>query len=77
MNGEFVLLTEREAMWAEMLMEVLRDNEVTCTAVPVLGAGFAMQTGTPERLKVYVPAEKLAEAQELMAELFPAEASQE
>lgn len=71
MNGEFVLLTEKEAMWAEMLMEVLRDNEVPCAAMPVVGAGFSMRTGTPERLRVYVPEEKLEQAQELLEELFP------
>ncbi len=77
MNGEFVLLTEKEAMWAEMLMEVLRDNGVLCTAVPVVGAGFSMRTGTPERLRIYVPANRLDEARELMAELFPADEAQE
>lgn len=77
MNGEFQLLTEKESMWAEMLLEVLRDNEIPCTSLPVLGAGFSMRTGTPERLKIYVPEEKLAPAQELMAELFPAEQNEE
>ncbi len=74
MDSEFILLTEKEAMWAEMVMEVLRDNGVPCASMPVLGAAFSMRTGTPERLKVYVPEEKRAEAQELMAELFPEEA---
>ena len=73
MNGDFILLTEKEAMWAEMLMEVLRDNGVTCTAVPTVGAGFSLRTGTPERLRVFVPAEQRDRAAELLEELFPAE----
>ena len=73
MNGEFVLLTEKEAMWAEMLAEVLRDNDVPNTALPVLGAGFSMRTGTPERLRIYVPEDKLEAARELMEQLFPAD----
>ena len=77
MNNAFVLLTEKEAMWAEMLAEVLRDNNIPCTSMPVLGAGFAMRTGTPERMKVFVPEEKLAAAQELLGELFPADGKEE
>ena len=77
MDDRFVILTEKEAMWAEMLMEVLRDNGIFCTAAPVFGAGFSMRTGTPERLKVYVPAEEADRAAELMEELFPAEADED
>ena len=73
MNGEFVLLTEKESMWAEMLLEVLRDKGVPCASLPVVGAGFSMRTGTPERLRVFVPEEWLERAQELLNELFPEE----
>ena len=71
MNGDFVLLTEKVAMWAELLMAVLRDNDMPIASMPVHGAGFSMSTGTPERLKIYVPTEKLDEARDLMEELFP------
>ncbi|MGX8692679.1 MAG: putative signal transducing protein [Clostridia bacterium] len=77
MNGEFALLTEKEAMWAEMLAEVLRDNEIPCTSIPVHGAGFSMRTGTPERLRIYVPEDRLDQARELMAALFPEDEKQE
>ena len=77
MNGEFVLLTEKEAMWAEMLTEVLRDNSIPCASMPVLGAGFSMRTGMPERLKIFVPEEKHVQARELMAALFPEDEKQE
>jgi len=72
-RDDFQLLTEKEYMWAKMLEEVLKDNNIPCVVVPVLGAGFTLKTGMQERLKVYVPSENKARAEELMNELFPAE----
>ena len=66
----YALLTEKESMWARMLEEVLKDNGVPCVTVPVFGAGMALRAGVQERLKVYVPAERMAQAGELMEELF-------
>ena len=77
MNNGYVLLIEKEEMWARMLMEVLEDNSVPCTALPVYGAGFAIKTGMQERLKVFVPAETLPQATELLQELFSAEIVEE
>lgn len=77
MDGKFVVLTEKETMWAEMLLEVLGDHEIPYAQLPVLGAAFSMRTGTPERLRIYVPEDRLGQAQELMAELFPADEGQE
>ena len=77
MDGKFAVLTEKETMWAEMLLEVLRDHEIPYAQLPVLGAAFSMRTGTPERLRIYVPEDRLCQAQELMAELFPADEGQE
>ena len=73
MNSGYVLLTEKEEMWARMLMEVLEDNDIPCAALPVYGAGFAMHTGMQERWNVLVPAENLTRAEELLQELFSAE----
>lgn len=70
MDADYVLLTEKEEMWANMLMEVLKDNGVPCTAVPVHGAGMVMRTGIREKLKVYVPQEHKTRAEELLEELF-------
>ena len=77
MDGKFAVLTEKETMWAEMLLEVLRDHEIPYAQLPVLGAAFSMRTGTPERLRIYVPADQLVQARELMAELFPADEKEE
>jgi hypothetical protein len=77
MNNEYVLLTEKEEMWAKMLMQVLEDNDVPCTAFPVYGAGFSLKTGTQDRLKVYVPSVNLPLATELIEELFSEKSIQE
>ena len=77
MNDRYVLLVEQEEMWARMLMQVLEDNNIPCASLPVYGAGFAIKTGTQERLKVYVPSENLPQATELLQELFSAEIAQD
>ena len=73
MKDEFVLLTVKEEMWARMLMEVLQDNGILCTSVPVLGAGMVIKTGLQEKLAVYVPADRQYRAEELLEELFSEE----
>ena len=73
MNDEYVLLTEQEEMWARMLIQVLEDNGSSCTTLPVYGAGFSIKTGMQDSLKVFVPSEKLSQAEELLQELFSAE----
>ena len=70
MNEGYEFLVEKESMWAAMLLQVLRDNNIPCTSLPVYGAGFALKTGKQERLKVYVPADKMEQATELLNELF-------
>ena len=75
MENEFVLLVEKEAMWAQMLMQVLKDNGIPCISIPVYGAGLVVKTGMQERLKVLVPAEHAEQAARLLRELFPGDAS--
>ena len=70
MNGEYVLLLEKEEMWAKMLMQVLEDNHVPCTTIAVNGAGFSIKTGIQDRLRIYVPSEKLPQAMDLVDALF-------
>jgi len=72
-RSPYELLTEKEAMWAEMLIQVLKDNGIACTSVPVYGAGMVLRAGVQERLKIYVPAEYMRRARELLEELFPAD----
>ncbi len=70
MENGFELLTEKEAMWAKMLIQVLEDNGVPCAALPVYGAGLVLRTGIQECLRVYVPSEFMDKAKALLAELF-------
>lgn len=76
MKEGYVLLVEKEEMWAKMLMQVLEDNNVTCAAIPVFGAGLSIKAGIQERLKVYVPSQNLHRARELAEELFSSESIQ-
>ena len=76
MDNGYVLLVEKEEMWARMLMQVLEDNNVPCAALPVYGAGFVIKTGTHERLRVYVSPKYLPQAKTLVEELFSAESIQ-
>ena len=73
MDQGYVLLVEKEELWARMLMELLKDHSIPCVDVPVYGAGLSIKTGMQERLKVYVPAGCLPQATELLQELFSAE----
>lgn len=77
MNNGYVFLTEKDEMWAKLLMQVLEDNNIPCTAIRVYGAGFTIKTGHQERLKVYVPFDSLPTATELLQEIFSAETDQE
>ncbi len=70
MGSGYVLLAEKEPMWAQMLMEVLEDNNIPCTSLPVYGAALVLKTGKQERLRVYVPSENLEQASELLHILF-------
>lgn len=71
MDSDYVFLTEKEAMWAEMLMEALQKANIPSTSVPVYGAGLVMRGGVQERLRIYVPLANKPQAEELLEELFP------
>ena len=73
MDNDYVLLAEKEEMWAKMLMEVLEDNGIVCTSLPVMGIGLSMRVGVQDSLKVFVPAKDLQQASELVQELFSSE----
>ena len=77
MSNGYVLLVEKEEMWARMLIQVLEDNGIPCTTLPVYGAGFSVKTGMQDSLQVFVPSEKLSQAAELLQELFSAEIMEE
>lgn len=70
MNPDYVQIAEMERMRAEMLINVLKDNDIPCVSYPVYGAGLTMKTGMQERFRILVPEEKQASANELLQELF-------
>lgn len=70
MQENYELLVEKEAMWAEMLEQVLTDNGVEFVATPVYGAAMALKAGVLERYQIFVPKEQLAQAKDLLDELF-------
>ncbi|WP_322171270.1 hypothetical protein [Acutalibacter caecimuris] len=67
----YEFLTEKETMWAEMLMQLLQGSDIPCTALPVYGAGLVMRTGMRERLRVFVPAGQKAQAEEILQSFSP------
>ena len=70
MDSGYVLLIEKEEMWARMLAEVLTDNDIHCVMRSVYGAGLVIRAGMQERIKLYVPSECAENAKELVNELF-------
>ena len=70
MDNDYVLLAEKEEMWAKMLMEVLDDNEIPYAAKSVYGAGLVIRAGMQERLEIYVPEEYFEQAKALADALF-------
>lgn len=71
MDTNYEFLTEREFIWAEMLMQALRNHNIPCVSFPVNGAAYTLRTGTPEQLRIYIPRENRPLAEEIMDDLFP------
>ena len=71
MDSDYIFLIEKEAMWAEMLMEALQKADIPAASVPVYGAGIVMRAAVQERLRIYIPLANKPQAEELLEELFP------
>ena len=71
MDTNYEFLAEKESMWAEMLIQILKDNDIPYTALPVHGAGLTIKAGIQERLRIFVPGEKKSRAEELLKGLLP------
>lgn len=68
---DFVLLTQREAIWKDTLGDVLTKNGIAYTTKGDLGAGISMKIGPGfEHFQFYVPYHKLEEATALTEQLF-------
>ena len=73
MPASYQFLLEKDALWADICMQVLRENGIPCEAFPVSGTGAILRGGLQERLRILVPADKLPEATMLMEDLFARE----
>ena len=73
MDNAIELLTEEDAIWAQMIIDVLKNNSIPCMARPVFGAGMVMRAGVQERLRIYVPAAHLEAAKAIMEDYFSAQ----
>lgn len=70
----YCFLTEKEMMWAEALMEALKNSGIPSVYQTVLGAGVALEVGRSlERYQIFVPCEKIEEAREIDGALFGGE----
>ncbi len=76
MKENFEFLAEKEEMWAQMLLQVLKDNGIPCAVLPVHGAAMVMKAGMQERLQLYVPSTERARATQLLEALFPADGAE-
>ncbi len=74
MSNTYTLFTEKDAIWADILVQLLKNNGIPCVAKPVHGAGMVVGAGVQERMRLYIPAEMVSQAEALMADYFPADA---
>lgn len=70
MDSSYTFLAEKDEMWARTLMQVLKENDIPYSVLPVHGAGVTIKTGMQERLRVFVPAEYKEKASALLNVLF-------
>ncbi len=71
-------LAEKDAVWAGMLADVLKQNGIPFVKESSLGAGLAIRTGSLlETIRFFVPAAYLAAAKDIVDELFSGESAEE
>ena len=65
-DADYCLLMEEQTPWAETYAQLLADEEIPYTMLPVFGAGIVQRTGGQERYKFYVPFARLDEARAVL-----------
>lgn len=76
MTQQHEFLVEKDAIWADILMQELKANNIPCTAFPVHGAGVVLRAGVQERMKIYVPADLKTQAEKIMEDVFAEDEAQ-
>ena len=74
-NGDFCLLAQQPGIFAKMLLEVLEQNGIEAASQATQGATGIFSNMNMEIYRIYVPLERLEQAQELRDELFSPEAA--
>ena len=70
---DYCFLTERPYVWAGLLEDALRQNEIPYLTENTMGAGLTSKIGNMlESVRFYVPYACLGQAEALMEELFTA-----
>lgn len=68
---DYCFLIEKETLWAEMLKEVLENNEIDYAVSPNLGAGLSIKIGIySEKYKFYVPFKYFNKAKQITQTMF-------
>ena len=70
MSERYELLGEMDEAWADMFMEVLKDNGIPCTSMPHFGFAMTAKGGMPEARRIFVPSGCMERARELREEMF-------
>ncbi|NMD37203.1 MAG: hypothetical protein GYA87_00810 [Christensenellaceae bacterium] len=73
-EDDLVYIVEKRAMWAEMLMDVLRQEEIPFSYRNILGAALSMSVGREKESYIfYVPYIYLDKAKNIVESLFSGE----
>ena len=73
-DDDFCLLTEQEVVWAGVLEDCLKTNDIPYTVENAVGAWLSSRLGPAfERKRFFVPYSRMEQAQGLVEELFQAE----
>ena len=70
-DEDYCLLGSIGFPWSEMLVDLLKDNEISCISEPAKRNGMVAYRGTTaERMQLYVPYAQLEEAHQLQEALM-------
>ncbi len=73
-DEDFCFLAETEELSAKMLADALRQENIPVVSVPQKGAGFSLVViFTKDTYKIFVPFDRLAQAQQIYSEMFGAD----
>lgn len=69
--NDYCFLVEKDAVWAGVLEDCLRQNGIPCLTQSAKGAGLTVKTGSMfDSIRFYVPYFRFHEAQDLTEQLF-------